>query len=219
MQKELSNLDKVFEPKRPLVAVVAGSKFDTKIGALSALIDLADHLVLGGVIYNAYLAAKYGLKITGLTEEDIQAAQKFIDDSGENITKIVELPLIVECDTMKERTEDNWEVYDIHDLGDWAHEDEIGYVLDVAPESFDQPEIKKIFAEAGSIFVNAVMGYSALFPEGSMAMYSLIDENKMAQKLFGGVIRSRILAPFCQASLPKPKMIPNTISLPGAEPS
>ncbi|MDD3562613.1 MAG: phosphoglycerate kinase [Candidatus Cloacimonetes bacterium] len=186
MQKELSNLDKIFEPKRPLVAVVAGSKFDTKIGALSALIDFADHLVLGGVIYNAYLAARYGLKITGLTEDDIQAAQKFIDDSGENITKIVELPLIVECDTMKERTEDNWEVYDIHDLGDWAHEEEIGYVLDVAPESFDLPEIKKVFSEAGSIFVNAVMGYSALFPEGSMAMYALINENKMAQKLFGG---------------------------------
>ena len=87
---------------------------------------------------------------------------------------------------MKERTEDNWEVYDIHDLGDWAHEEEIGYVLDVAPESFDLPEIKKVFSEAGSIFVNAVMGYSALFPEGSMAMYALINENKMAQKLFGG---------------------------------
>jgi phosphoglycerate kinase len=32
MLKELSNLNKVFEPKRPLLAVVAGSKFDTKIG-------------------------------------------------------------------------------------------------------------------------------------------------------------------------------------------
>ncbi len=186
MQKELSNLDKVFEPKRPLVAVVAGSKFDTKIGALSALIKLADHLVLGGVIYNAYLSAKYGIKITGLTEEDVQAAQKFIDDSGENISKIVELPYIVECDSMKERTDDNWDVYNISDLREWADDDEIGYVLDVAPESFDLPEIQKIFSEAGSIFVNAVMGYSALFPEGTMAMYRLIDQNLMAQKLFGG---------------------------------
>lgn len=186
MQKELSNLDKVFEPKRPLVAVVAGSKFDTKIGALSALIDLADHLVLGGVIYNAYLSAKYGIKITGLTEEDVLAAQKFIDDSGENINKIVELPYIVECDSMKERSDDNWDVYNISDLKDWADDQEIGYVLDVAPESFDLPEIQKIFSQAGSIFVNAVMGYSALFPEGTMAMYRLIDENIMAQKLFGG---------------------------------
>lgn len=186
MQKELSNLDKVFEPKRPFVAVVAGSKFDTKIGARSALIELSDHLVLGGVIYNAYLSAKYGIKITGLTAEDVQAAQKFIDDSGENISKVVELPYVVECDSMKERTDDNWDVFNIHDMADWAKEEEIGYVLDVAPESFDLPEIQQVFSQAGSIFVNAVMGYSALFPEGTMAMYRLIDENAMAQKLFGG---------------------------------
>lgn len=30
MQKEIASLDKVFAPKRPLVAVVAGSKFDTR---------------------------------------------------------------------------------------------------------------------------------------------------------------------------------------------
>ncbi|MDD3104278.1 MAG: phosphoglycerate kinase [Candidatus Cloacimonetes bacterium] len=186
MQKELSNLDKIFEPKPPLVAVVAGSKFDTKIGALSALIELSDHLVLGGVIYNAYLAAKYGIKISGLTEADVPAAQKFLEDSGENIARIVELPYVVECDSMKERTEDNWDVFNIHDMADWPKEEEIGYVLDVAPESFDLPEIKQVFSQAGSIFVNAVMGYSTLFPEGSMAMYRLIDENAMAQKLYGG---------------------------------
>ncbi|HNQ43844.1 MAG TPA: phosphoglycerate kinase, partial [Candidatus Cloacimonadota bacterium] len=60
MQKELANLGKIFDPVRPLVSVVAGAKFDTKIGPLSALIEISDHLVLGGVLYNAYLAAKYG---------------------------------------------------------------------------------------------------------------------------------------------------------------
>jgi phosphoglycerate kinase len=186
MQKELSNLDKIFEPRRPLLAVVAGSKFDTKIGPLSALIEIADHLVLGGVIYNAYLSAKYGFKISGVGEDDVAMAQRFIADSGENIAKIVELPFIVQCDSLDQRTEENWDIYNIEDMGAWAQTEEIGYVLDVAPESFELPEVIKIFNAAGTIFVNAVMGYSTLFPEGSMKMYELIDANALAQKLFGG---------------------------------
>jgi phosphoglycerate kinase len=186
MLKELSNLNKVFEPKRPLLAVVAGSKFDTKIGPLSALIEIADHLVLGGVLYNAYLAAKYGFKISGLTEEDVAMAAKFIADSGDNINKIVELPFIVQCDSIEERKDDNWDIYKIEDMGDWATQSEIGYILDAAEESFRLQQVQDVFKQAGTIFVNAVMGYTALFPEGTMAMYRLIDENHSAVKLFGG---------------------------------
>lgn len=186
MQKEIGNLDKVFAPKRPLVAVVAGSKFDTKIGPLSSLIRNADHLILGGVIYNAYLAAKYGLNVSGLSEEDVAAARKFIQDSGDDAAKIVELPYVVLCDSIEERKEDNWDVYHIEELRQLDQSDPIGYILDAAPESFEQEAICKIFKAAGTIFVNAVMGFTALFPEGSMAMYRLIDENPLAQKLFGG---------------------------------
>ncbi|MCK9332775.1 MAG: phosphoglycerate kinase [Candidatus Cloacimonetes bacterium] len=186
MQKEIDSLEKVFKPKRPLVAVVAGSKFDTKIGPLSALIQNADHLVLGGVIYNAYLAAKYGINISGINEADVSAAKQFIRDSGESIRKVVELPYVVLCSSIDERTEDNWDVYNIKDLAEWDQSEAIGYILDAAPESFAQEEIKKVFAGAGTVFVNAVMGYTALFAEGSMAMYRLIDENSLARKLFGG---------------------------------
>jgi phosphoglycerate kinase len=186
MQKEISNLDQVLEPVRPLVAVVAGSKFDTKIGPLAALLNIADHLVLGGVIYNAYLAAKYGLNISGLTEDDVAAARKFIDDSGENISKIVEIPSVVLCNSIQERTEDNWDAYRISDLKDWDQSEEIGYILDADPDVFELDEIKQVFNGAGTIFVNAVMGYTALFPEGTMAMYRLIDANSKAVKLFGG---------------------------------
>jgi len=186
MQKEIGNLHKVFEPRRPLVSIVAGSKFDTKIGPLSSLIRNSDHLILGGVIYNAYLAAKYGLNISGLSEEDVTAARKFIEDSGDDAAKIVELPYVVLCQSIEERSEDNWDIYRIDDLKGWDQTEPIGYILDAAPESFEEEYLSKIFKAAGTIFVNAVMGYTALFPEGSMAMYRLIDENAMAQKLFGG---------------------------------
>ena len=39
---------------RKFLAVIAGSKFDTKIGPLRSLLETVDNLILGGVIYNAF---------------------------------------------------------------------------------------------------------------------------------------------------------------------
>lgn len=186
MEKEIMNLDKVFSPKQPLIAVVAGSKFDTKIGPLSALIKNAETLVLGGVIYNAYLAAKYNLNITGIDQNDIAAAQRFMDESKDDISKILELPYVVVSQSIEKREEGSWEIKHISELKKMDNSTPMGYILDAAPESFCDEEVVSRFTSAGSFFVNAVMGYSALFPEGSMAMYALIDQNKDAAKLFGG---------------------------------
>jgi phosphoglycerate kinase len=62
----------------------------------------------------------------------------------------------------------------------------LNYVLDAAPESFADAGLIKLFGEARTVFVNAVMGYTALFGEGTKAMYQLIDQNVEALKLFGG---------------------------------
>jgi len=181
MQKEIANLNKVFEPNRPFLAIVAGAKFDTKIGPLSSLLKIADKLILGGVIYNAYLCSKYQLQIEGVTPEDIEAANKFINDSKDYLDNIVELPIIVE-NTGIEKRQGTREL----DVKTLLPGTKLNYVLDVSPENFTRDEIQKVFLEAGTIFVNAVMGYTALYPEGSMAMYSLIDKCYKAVKLFGG---------------------------------
>ncbi|HKL08831.1 MAG TPA: phosphoglycerate kinase, partial [Bacteroidales bacterium] len=96
MQKEIENLERIYSPQTPFIAVVAGSKFDTKIDSLYALIKKADYLVLGGVIYNAYLSAKYGLDIKGISEEDMKHAKEFVEFSKQYPGKLVELPFIVE---------------------------------------------------------------------------------------------------------------------------
>jgi len=183
MLKEIDSLSKVFEPRRPLVAVVAGAKFDTKIGPLSSLIKICDHLVLGGVIYNAYLAHKYGLKIKGVAEEDVAMAAKFVSEAGEYASRIVELPLIIESDSIETREDGACRAHKIKDLKAGT---QLNYVLDAAPTAFEDPSVQAIFTGAATIFVNAVMGYTALFGEGTSAMYSLIDQNREAIKLFGG---------------------------------
>jgi len=181
MLKEVNHLEHVFDPERPLIAVVAGSKFDTKIGPLSSLIGIADQLVLGGVIFNAYLCVKYGVKIKGVGEDDLIQAGKFIADSAANAEKIVEPPYVIECDSLENR--ESWRKVAISDLKAGM---ELNYILDIAAESFDDPIVAEIFSRAKTIFVNAVMGYTTLFGEGTAAMYSLIDANAKALKLFGG---------------------------------
>lgn len=183
MQKEIENLDRIFHAKQPFVAVVAGSKFDTKIESLYALLQKADHLVLGGVIYNAYLCAKYGISIKGLTDEDVQLAAKFVEFAKQYPKKIVELPYICESDVMGERIEGKYRVHDVRKLEKGT---KLNYVLDVDPTSYDEPEILNVFLMAKTIFVNAVMGLVPHFNEGTIALDTVIDRNPHAVKLYGG---------------------------------
>lgn len=59
-------MQSVLNPSKPFVAIVAGAKYDTKIGPLKEIYKKVDKLVLGGLIYNTYLCAKYGVKISGV---------------------------------------------------------------------------------------------------------------------------------------------------------
>lgn len=56
---ELETLSTVLTaPKRPLVAIVGGSKVSTKIGVLKFLINVVDVLIVGGGIANTFIAAQ-----------------------------------------------------------------------------------------------------------------------------------------------------------------
>ena len=182
MQKELSNLDRVLNPERPFLAVVAGAKYDTKIGPLTKIYEKVDHLILGGVIYNTYLAAKLGLTVAGVSEKDLAAAQALVAMDAQQ-KKIVELPLVVESDTLEGRLAGRFRTLDIHTFQAGRN---LGYLLDVAGESFDDPRVQTVISEAKTIFVNAVMGFTPHFTEGSKALDQAIDRNQGAFKMYGG---------------------------------
>jgi phosphoglycerate kinase len=56
---ELDALGKALHnPKRPLVAIVGGSKVSTKLTVLDALSKIADQLIVGGGISNTFIAAR-----------------------------------------------------------------------------------------------------------------------------------------------------------------
>lgn len=183
MQKEIDNLDRIFAPERPFVAVVAGSKFDTKIASLAALLKLADKVVLGGVMYNAYICAKYGVEIEGIGEEDVASAKEFVELAKDYKDKVVEMDYVVESDSLDGKFDGKYRTRKISEL---KSGDKLNYVLDVAKESFESDEVKQTFAEAKTFFVNAVMGFVPNFIDGTIALDKIIDANKDAMKLFGG---------------------------------
>ncbi|MBI5847338.1 MAG: phosphoglycerate kinase [Nitrospirae bacterium] len=182
MQQEILNLDRVLSPERPFLAVVAGSKYDTKIGPLSAIYEKVDHLILGGVIYNTYLCAKYGVKIKGVLDEDIALAKELVEKDKVR-KKIVELPHLVESDILESRTEGRYRTISIKDF---SAGDSFGYILDIDPASFEDPAAASVIASARTIFVNAVMGFTPHFSAGSQALDQTIDRNSSALKMYGG---------------------------------
>ena len=182
LQKEISNLYRVLEPERPFVGVVAGAKYDTKIGPLKALYNKVDYLILGGLMYNTFLSAKYGATINGVSEEDKALAMELVElDRAKG--KILEMPWLVESDSAENRIDGEDRRIETARLKEGMS---LQYILDVHEKSFQDPHIVEVIRSARTIFVNAVMGLMPLFFEGSRALYRLINENTSASKLYAG---------------------------------
>lgn len=182
MQQEISNLSRVINPVRPFVAAVAGSKYDTKIKPLYAIYEKVDRLILGGVIYNTFLCAKYDIRIKGVPEEDIKLAQDLVEKDRTQ-KKIVELPFVVESDVMEGRLEGKYRTISVRDFSPGRT---YGYILDIDPRSFDDPAVAEAISTAKTLFINAVMGYTPHFTAGSQALDNTIDSNRNALKMYGG---------------------------------
>jgi phosphoglycerate kinase len=182
MQQEIANLYRVINPQRPFLAVVAGSKYDTKIGPLYAIYNKADNLILGGVIYNTYLCAKYGISIKGVDHEDIKKAKELVEKDKEQ-QKIIELPHIVESDTLEGKIEGRYRTLSVKNLKNGSS---YGYILDIDPLSLTDTYVLETIRRARTIFVNAVMGFTPYFTSGSQALDETIDKNRSAMKMYGG---------------------------------
>ncbi len=182
MQQEIVNVHSVINPERPFLAVIAGAKYDTKIKPLYALYDKVDKLILGGVIYNTYLCAKYGIKIAGVQESDVKAAQDLVEKDRRN-NKIIELPYLIESETIESKIEGKYRSISTKNFERGTH---YHYILDIDPQSFTDDQVYNSLSEAKTIFVNAVMGYTPHFAEGSASLDRTIDLNRTALKMYGG---------------------------------
>ncbi|MBB5206231.1 phosphoglycerate kinase [Inhella inkyongensis] len=84
-------------PKRPLVAIVAGSKVSTKLTILQALSAKVDGLIVGGGIANTFMLAA-GLKIgKSLAEPDLLGEAKAVIEAMKARGAAVPIPVDVVC--------------------------------------------------------------------------------------------------------------------------
>lgn len=89
---ELDALGKAMHnPKRPLVAIVGGSKVSTKLMVLDSLVRKVDQLIVGGGIANTFIAAAGHNVAKSLYEEDLLKEASRLAESGK--TRGAEIPI------------------------------------------------------------------------------------------------------------------------------
>jgi phosphoglycerate kinase len=147
---ELDALERALEnPKRPLVAVVGGSKVSTKLEVLESLIARVDQLVVGGGIANTFLAAT-GIAVgKSLYEADmIDVAKRLLAQAK---ARGVGLPIPTDVVVAREfAATAKGETRPVGEVG----ADEM--ILDIGPQTAQV--VARIVAQAGTIIWNGPLG-------------------------------------------------------------
>ena len=165
---ELDALGKALrEPKRPLVAIVAGSKVSTKLTILGELAKKVDQLIVGGGIANTFMLAA-GLPIgKSLAEADLVGEARNIMAILEAKGGSVPIPVDVVC--AKEFSAEAQAT--IKGAKDVAADD---LILDIGPKTAAQ--LGAVLGKAGTIVWNGPVGVFEFdrFGEGTKTLAKAI---------------------------------------------
>lgn len=150
LEAELDALGRALEnPKRPLVAIVGGSKVSTKLSILQALAGKVDQLVVGGGIANTFMLAA-GLPIGKSLAEPDQADQaSAVIDMMKQRGAAVPIPSDVVCAKEFSATA----AATVKAANEVADDDQI---LDIGPDTALQ--LAAILKQAGTIVWNGPVG-------------------------------------------------------------
>ncbi|MGE4575803.1 MAG: phosphoglycerate kinase [Candidatus Pseudothioglobus sp.] len=172
---ELEALGKALDnPKRPMVAVVGGSKVSTKLTVLDALSKIVDQLVVGGGIANTFIAAQGHSVGQSLCEHDlIPTAQSLMEKC--------EIPIPVDVVCGKEFSE--FAAAETKSSNSVASDD---MIFDIGPNSIN--ELAEIMRNAGTIVWNGPVGVFEFdqFASGTMILANAIAESEAFSIAGGG---------------------------------
>lgn len=93
MERELTALDKALgNPEHPVAAVVGGAKVSSKLDVLRQMVEIVDHLIIGGGMANTFLAAR-GVNVgKSLCEHDLADVANEILAAADKADCTVHLP-------------------------------------------------------------------------------------------------------------------------------
>ena len=166
-------------PKRPLVAIVAGSKVSTKLTILQSLASKVDQLIVGGGIANTFMLAA-GLPIgRSLAEPDLVGDAKAVMEAMK--ARGAEVPIPTDVVTAKEFNADAQA--EVKAAADVAADD---MILDIGPQT--AAKLADQLRKAGTIVWNGPVGVfeMASFEGGTKAIAQAIAESPAFSIAGGG---------------------------------
>ena len=180
IQKELEVIGGALaDPKRPLVAILGGSKVSSKIGVINNLLEIADTIIIGGGMAYTFSAAQGGKIGNSLLEAD------WMDYSREMLQKAEAkgVKLLLPVDTVcadKFAPDANSQIVEAGQIPDgWEG-------LDIGPETV------KLYcsavADAGTVIWNGPMGVFEFpaFAKGTEAVAEALSKTDAITIIGGG---------------------------------
>ena len=171
LQAELEALGRaLLAPKRPMVAIVGGSKVSTKLSILQSLADKVDQLIVGGGIANTFMLAA-GLPIgKSLAEPDQLDQARAVMEKMQARGAAVPIPVDVVCakefSAQAKATTKSAKDVEADDL-----------ILDIGPQTSAQ--LAEILKNAGTIVWNGPVGVFEIeaFAQGTASVSHAIAES------------------------------------------
>ena len=180
LMNELIALETALEkPKRPLIAIVAGSKVSTKLTVLESLLGKVDKLIVGGGIANTFLLAEgYGVGKSLVEAEMVDIARNLLNRSAE---LKVEIPLPSDVVVAKEFSASA--EADVKAVGNVAPEE---MILDIGPDTAER--FARMLNDAGTVVWNGPVGVFEFnqFGEGTRTLAQAIARSPAFSIAGGG---------------------------------
>ena len=180
IQKELEFLGgAIANPKRPLVAILGGSKVSSKIGVINNLLEIADTIIIGGGMAYTFSAAMGGKVGNSLLEADwMDYSKEMMEKAKAKGVKLL-LPVDTVC-ADKFAPDANSQVVKAGEIPDgWEG-------LDIGPETV------KLYCEAvqgaGTVIWNGPMGVFEFpaFAKGTEAVAEALSKTDAITIIGGG---------------------------------
>ena len=180
IQKELEIIGGALKsPKRPLVAILGGSKVSSKIGVINNLLEIADTIIIGGGMAYTFSAAQGGKVGDSLLEADwMDYSKEMVEKAAAKGVKLL-LPVDTVC-ADKFAPDANSQVVKAGEIPDgWQG-------LDIGPETVAL--YCAAVADAGTVIWNGPMGVFEFpaFAKGTEAVAEALSRTNAITIIGGG---------------------------------
>ncbi len=186
VERELKYLqEELREPKRPFLVIMGGAKVSDKIEVITALLDKADSVIIGGgMAYTFRKAQGYGIGNSICEDDKLDLALDILKQAKEKNTRFLLPANNLEADAFGEDANARYtEVYGSDGKGgisdDWEG-------LDIGPEAIE--EFSREIATAGTIIWNGPMGVFEIdkFSKGTEAIAEAVAKSDAVSIIGGG---------------------------------